>query len=213
MTESVASAPAWLEEYRHSLAPLRRARQEGLATADRLARYHYALAGDYLDWNLAQARIFSTARAPVEVMVRQAELGTRMAGQLLGCVTELTSLVAKARGTFDDPLAVVAASAPEETNAVAPAVAAMVATASTPAAAKPAPAKVAAAARVATPQTAKPVTVIARRPAALAKPAAPAAPATRAVRAAGGHGAKASTARVPAAGRAGTAQARRRVKR
>ena len=210
MTESVASAPAWLEEYRHSLAPLRRARQESLATADRLARYHYALAGDYLDWNLAQARIFFTARAPVEVMARQAELGTRMAEQLLGRVTELTSLVAKARGTFDDPLAVVAASAPEDTNAVAPAVAAMVAPASTPAAAKPAPAKVAAAARVATPQTAKPVTVIARRPAALAKPAAPA---TRAVRAAGGHGAKASTARGPAAGRAGTAQARRRAKR
>ncbi len=48
MTDRIFDATALLETYRNALAPAFQAQQEGVKALERLARYQYAVAGDYL---------------------------------------------------------------------------------------------------------------------------------------------------------------------
>ena len=100
MTTATFDPSALIETYRNALAPFLHAQQEGLKAIDRLARYQYALAGDYLEWNLANAKAFVNAKTPAEYFAKQTELGTKISDQVRGRVQELSALASDAQSTI-----------------------------------------------------------------------------------------------------------------
>jgi phasin family protein len=91
---------ALFETFRSSLAPVMRAQQESLKALDRLAHYQYALAGDYLEWSLSQAKAVLAAKNPAELVAKQTELGTKLSDQLRGRVQEFSSLASEAQSSM-----------------------------------------------------------------------------------------------------------------
>ena len=59
------------ESYRNAFAPALKAQQEGVKALDRVGRYQYAVAGDYLEWSLAQAKALLDAQSPTELVSKQ----------------------------------------------------------------------------------------------------------------------------------------------
>ena len=66
MSDSTFDPKAIFEAYRNAFAPALKAQQEGVKAVDRLGRYQYAVAGDYLEWSLAQAKAALAAQTPAE---------------------------------------------------------------------------------------------------------------------------------------------------
>jgi phasin family protein len=97
MTTRQFDANALLETYRNAFAPAFAAQQEGLKAFDRLVRYQYAVAGDYLEWTLNNAHAFVAARTPSELVAKQSELGTRIGEQLRGRVQELSTIASESQ--------------------------------------------------------------------------------------------------------------------
>jgi hypothetical protein len=89
-----------LEAYRNAFAPALKAQQEGLKAIDRAGRYQYAVAGDYLEWSLAQGKAALAAQTPAEFVSKQIELATALSEKLRGRVQEFVSLATEAQGGF-----------------------------------------------------------------------------------------------------------------
>jgi hypothetical protein len=85
-----------LDAYRNAFAPVLRAQQEGVKALDRAGRYQYALAGDYLEWSLAQAKAAVSAQTPAEFVSKQVELATAFGEKLHARVQELVTLTTEA---------------------------------------------------------------------------------------------------------------------
>jgi len=100
MTTATFDPTALLETYRSAVAPYLHAQQEGLKAFDRLARYQYALAGDYLEWSLSNAKALVNAKTPAEYFAKQSELGTKISDQLRGRVQEFSTLASDAQSTI-----------------------------------------------------------------------------------------------------------------
>jgi phasin family protein len=100
MTDHTFDPNALLENYRNALAPALHAQQEGLKALDRLARYQYAVAGDYLEWSMSQAQAMVGAKTPAELVAKQAELSSKIGEQLRGRVQELTTIASEAQNTL-----------------------------------------------------------------------------------------------------------------
>jgi Phasin protein len=89
-----------LEAYRNAFAPALKAQQEGLKAIDRAGRYQYAVAGDYLEWSLAQGKAALAAQTPAEFVSKQIELATALSEKLRGRVQEFVSLATEAQSGF-----------------------------------------------------------------------------------------------------------------
>jgi phasin family protein len=100
MTNANFDPNSLFDAYRNAYAPVLRAQQEGLKAIDRLARYQYAVAGDYLEWSLSQAKAVLNAKNPAELVAKQAELGSKISDQLRGRVQEFSSLASDAQTTI-----------------------------------------------------------------------------------------------------------------
>lgn len=100
MTDQTFDPNALLETYRNALAPALHAQQEGLKALDRLARYQYAVAGDYLEWSLSQAQSLLGAKTPAEIVAKQSELSSKISEQLRGRVQELNTIASEAQSTL-----------------------------------------------------------------------------------------------------------------
>ena len=100
MTDHTFDPNALLETYNKALAPAMHAQAESLKSFDRLARYQYAVAGDYLDWAFAQAQAMVGAKTPAEFVAKQAELSSKMTEQVRGRVQELTIISSEAQATL-----------------------------------------------------------------------------------------------------------------
>jgi phasin family protein len=100
MTDRTFDPSSMFETYRTAFAPVLRAQAEGLKAIDRLAHYQYALAGDYLEWSLSQAKALLNVRNPAELMAKQTELSTKLNDQLRGRVQEFSSLANDAQSTI-----------------------------------------------------------------------------------------------------------------
>jgi len=89
---------AWIETYKDSFASFTRAQQDGFKALERFARFHYAVAGDYLEASLAQARAALSARAAVgsqtvaDLLTKQAELSTQLSEKLRARAQEFSNL-------------------------------------------------------------------------------------------------------------------------
>ncbi len=101
MTDQTFDPNALLETYRNALAPALHAQQEGLKALERMARYQYAVAGDYMEWSLSQAQAFVAAKSPVEFAAKQAELGSNIGEQLRGRVQELSTITRESQSTLN----------------------------------------------------------------------------------------------------------------
>ena len=66
-----------VEAYRAVFAPVQRAQQEGLEALQRLARFQYAVAGDFLEHNLAGVQAMVSAATPTEYLAKQDRLNAR----------------------------------------------------------------------------------------------------------------------------------------
>ena len=102
MSESTFDPKTIFENYRSAFAPALKAQQEGVKALDRMGRYQYAVAGDYLEWSLAQAKAAISAQSPVEFVTKQVELTTANTPGPTDMAMDLTNSwprVSKRRGT------------------------------------------------------------------------------------------------------------------
>lgn len=97
MTDRNFDATALLETYRNAFAPALQAQKTGLKAFERLARFHYAVAGDVMEWSLTNANAFLAAKNPSELVAKQAELGSKIGEQLRGRVQELSTIASESQ--------------------------------------------------------------------------------------------------------------------
>ena len=76
MTDTTFDPKTIFETYRSALAPALKVQQESVKALDRVGRYQYAVAGDYLEWSLAQAKAALGAQTPADFVSKQVELTT-----------------------------------------------------------------------------------------------------------------------------------------
>ncbi len=89
-----------LETYKAAFAPVLKAQQEGITAIDRVGRYQYAVAGDYLEWSLAQAKAALGAQTPAEFVSKQVELTTALSEKLRARAQEFVTLATEAQSSF-----------------------------------------------------------------------------------------------------------------
>jgi len=92
--------PAQLESATAAVAPAPRAQQEALKALERFGRYQYSVAGDYLDWSVAQARAILMPCTPAEHVASQITLATQFGEKMQGRVREFVNLASETRASF-----------------------------------------------------------------------------------------------------------------
>jgi phasin family protein len=97
MNDSTFDPKAIFETYRNAFAPAVKGQQEGLKAIDRAGRYQYAVAGDYLEWSLAQAKAALSAQSPAEFVSKQVELTTALSEKLRARAQEFVTLATDAQ--------------------------------------------------------------------------------------------------------------------
>ena len=100
MSESTFDPKAIFETYRNAFAPALKVQQEGVTVIDRVGRYQYAVAGDYLEWSLAQAKAALGAQTPAEFVSKQVELTTALSEKLRARAQEFVTLATEAQKGF-----------------------------------------------------------------------------------------------------------------
>ena len=100
MSDSPFDPKTIFEAYRTAFAPALKAQQESIQAIDRLGRYQYAVAGDYLEWSLAHAKAAVGAQTPAELMSKQVELATALSEKLRVRAQELATLATDAQASF-----------------------------------------------------------------------------------------------------------------
>ncbi len=90
------------ETYRSTFAPALKSQQEGLKAIDRVGRYQYAVAGDYLEWSLAQAKAALGAQSPTEFVSKQVELTTALSEKLRARAQEFVTLATETQTSFTE---------------------------------------------------------------------------------------------------------------
>ena len=115
MTQPTFDFTALFDTYRQAFAPVIAAQQSGLKTLERLARYQYAVAGDYLEWSLSQAKVSAEPKSAADLVSRQTELNTSFSDKLRARAEEFTQIASESQGNvtkwFDDARAKVAETA------------------------------------------------------------------------------------------------------
>ena len=102
MTDTAFDPKTIFETYRNAFAPALKVQQEGVKTLDRVGRYQYAVAGDYLEWSLAQAKAAVAAQTPAEFMSKQVELATALSEKLRTRAQELVRLATDSQTSMSD---------------------------------------------------------------------------------------------------------------
>ena len=97
MSDSTFDPKAIFEAYRNAFAPTLKAQHEGVKAIDRLGRYQYAVAGDYLEWSLAQAKAALAAQTPSDFVTKQVELTTALSERLRARAQEFVTLATDAQ--------------------------------------------------------------------------------------------------------------------
>jgi phasin family protein len=100
MSESTFDPKAIFETYRNAFAPVLKAQQEGITAIDRVGHYQYAVAGDYLEWSLAQAKAALAAQTPADFVSKQVELTTALSEKLRARAQEFVTLATEAQNSF-----------------------------------------------------------------------------------------------------------------
>jgi hypothetical protein len=99
MSDTTFDPKTIFEAYRSAFAPVLKAQQEGFKTIDRMGHYQYAVAGDYLEWSLAQAKAALHAQSPIEFVTKQVELTTALSDKLRARAQEFVTLATDAQNS------------------------------------------------------------------------------------------------------------------
>jgi len=100
MTDTTFDPKSIFDTYRNAFAPALKAQQEGVKALDRVGRYQYAVAGDYLEWSLAQAKAALVAQTPADFVSKQVELTTALSEKLRARAQEFVTLATDAQTSF-----------------------------------------------------------------------------------------------------------------
>jgi hypothetical protein len=117
MAENTFDPKNVLDAYRNAFAPVLKAQQEGVKAIERAGRYQYALAGDYLEWSLAQAKATVSAESPAEFVSKQVELANTFGEKLRARVQEFVTLTTEATTKVVEAAKVEVTKAAEATKA------------------------------------------------------------------------------------------------
>ena len=98
MTQPTFDFSALFDGYRESFAPLFLAQQQGLKTLERVARYQFAVAGDYLEWSLAQAKASVGPKSVADLVGEQTQLNTSLSEKLRARAEEFTQIATETQG-------------------------------------------------------------------------------------------------------------------
>ena len=98
MTDQTLDFSSLFNVYRDAFAPVLRAQQEGFKTFERLARYQFAVAGDYLEWSLAHAGAAVQTKSSADLVGQQTELNTRLGDKLRSRAEELSQIATETQG-------------------------------------------------------------------------------------------------------------------
>jgi len=113
MTNTAFDPKSIYDAYLNAFAPALKAQQEGIKALDRLSHYQYAVAGDYLDWSIAQAKAAAGAQTPAEFLSKQTELANALTEKLRARSKEFVSLATDAQASFTDVMSEATAKAAE----------------------------------------------------------------------------------------------------
>ena len=102
MNDSAFDPKTILESYRTAFAPVLKSQQDGVNMLDRFSRYQYAVAGDYLEWSLAQAKAALSSQTPTDFVSKQVELTTALSEKLRARAQEFVTLATDAQTGFAD---------------------------------------------------------------------------------------------------------------
>lgn len=102
MSDSTFDPKAIIDTYKNAFAPVLKAQQEGITAIDRVGRYQYAVAGDYLEWSLAQAKAAIGAQTPAEFVSKQVELTTALSEKLRARAQEFVTLATETQNSFSN---------------------------------------------------------------------------------------------------------------
>jgi|SRR5271155_1770755 len=97
MSDSTFDPKVIFETYRNAFAPALKAQQEGVKALDRFGRYQYAVAGDYLEYSLAQAKASIASQTPADFISKQVELATALSEKLRARAQEFVTLTTEAQ--------------------------------------------------------------------------------------------------------------------
>src|SRR6202049_1854411 len=100
MSNTTFDPTSIFEAYRNAFAPALKAQQEGIKAIDRVGRYQYAVAGDYMEWSLAQAKAALGAQSPAEFVSKQVELTTALSEKLRARAQEFVALATETQNSF-----------------------------------------------------------------------------------------------------------------
>lgn len=100
MSDSPFDPKTIYDAYRNAFAPALKAQQESIQAIDRLGRYQFAVAGDYLEWSLAHAKAAVSAQTPTDLMSKQVELATSLSEKLRVRAQEFATLATEAQQSF-----------------------------------------------------------------------------------------------------------------
>jgi len=118
MSDTTFDPKTLFETYRNAFAPVLKAQQEGVKALDRVGRYQYAVAGDYLEWSLAQAKAAIAAQTPVDFISKQVELTTGLSEKLRARAQEFVTLATDAQTSITAVVNEATAKAVEAAKAV-----------------------------------------------------------------------------------------------
>jgi len=116
MSDTTFDPKAILETYRKAFAPALKAQEEGVNALERVSRYQFAVAGDYLEWSLAQAKAALNAQTPAEFVSKQVELTAALSEKLRARSQEFVTLATEAQKSFTNAVSGTAAKAAAETK-------------------------------------------------------------------------------------------------
>ena len=116
MNSSTFDPKTILDSYRSALAPALKAQQEGMKAMDRVGHYQYAVAGDYLEWSLAQAKAALAVQTPAEFVAKQVELTTALSEKLRARTEEFVTIVTDAQASFKETVDVATSKVVEATK-------------------------------------------------------------------------------------------------
>ena len=104
MSDSTFDPKAILESYRTAFAPVLKSQQEGVKMLDRVSRYQYAVAGEYLEWSLAQAKAALGSKTPADFVTKQVELTTALSEKLRARAQEFVTMANESQANFADAI-------------------------------------------------------------------------------------------------------------
>ncbi len=112
MAQTNSDFNTFIDMQKSALAPFARFNEASLRTFERLARHHYAVAGDVLEYSIAQMNAITVAKDPAGLVSQQSGLAADFVAKQTGRSNELFKLATEVQAEFGKLVESVADEAP-----------------------------------------------------------------------------------------------------